>query len=283
MVYQGSKNKLAKYIVPILQNYINQNNITTFIDCFCGGANIIDKINCENRIASDHNEDLIALLKYVQSDNDLNIAPDECDFEHYADVRNNKNTDKYSREYVALIGYCASYGGRYFDGGYGRDSKGGISIYTKRIANLKKQALNLKNIKFDCKDYKQYLNLDIKNCLIYCDPPYKNTKQYSKQNIDYEEFYDFCRKMSKDNFVVISEYNMPDDFACIWEKERKVLQKSDKVKGDKAIEKLFVYKYGKEKISHTLNGCVDCDECIHRSEDCLCDISENENICPLEL
>ena len=28
--------------------------------------------------------------------------------------------------------------------------------------------------------------------------------------------------------------------------------------------------------------CVDCDECIHRSEDCLCDISENDEECPLE-
>ena len=33
---------------------------------------------------------------------------------------------------------------------------------------------------------------------------------------------------------------MPDDFTCIWEKERKVLQKSDRVKGEKAVEKLFV-------------------------------------------
>lgn len=31
----------------------------------------------------------------------------------------------------------------------------------------------------------------------------------------------------------------------------------------------------------TNGGCVDCDECEHRSEDCLCDISENEEVCPL--
>ena len=242
MVYQGSKNRLAKYIVPILQQYIEENNITTFIDPFCGGANIVDKIKCENRIASDYNEDLIALLKYAQSDNDLTIAPNECSFEHYADVRSNRTTGKYSQEYVALIGYCASYGGRYFDGGYGRDSKGGRSIYSERIANLKEQAPKLNEIKFSCKDYKEYLNMNLKNTLLYLDPPYKNTKQYSKQNINYEEFYDFCRELSKDNIVIISEYNMPDDFVCIWKKERKVLQKSDRVTGDKATEKLFTCK-----------------------------------------
>jgi len=249
MVYQGSKNRLAKFIVPILQKYIDENNIDTFIDCFCGGANIVDKIECENRIASDYNEDLIALLKYAQQDNDLSIAPDECSFEHYADVRNNKRTGKYSQEYVALIGYCASYGGRYFDGGYGRDSKGGRSIYTERVANLKEQAPKLKDIDFSCRDYKDYLNMGIKNALLYLDPPYKGTKEYSKQSIDYEEYYNFCRDMSKDNFVVISEYHMPDDFVCIWSKERKVLQKSDRTKGDKATEKLFVYKYGKENLA----------------------------------
>lgn len=41
--------------------------------------------------------------------------------------------------------------------------------------------------------------------------------------------------------MLVSEYNMPNDFKCIWQKERKVLQKSDRVTGEKAVEKLFVY------------------------------------------
>ena len=35
---------------------------------------------------------------------------------------------------------------------------------------------------------------------------------------------------------------MPDDFECIWQKERKVLQKFDRIIGDTAIEKLFICK-----------------------------------------
>lgn len=242
MVYQGSKNRFSKFIVPILQKYITENNITTFIDCFCGGANIVDKIKCETRIASDYNEDLIALLKYVQKDNNLIIAPSECSFEHYVDVRSNRNTGKYLQEYVALIGYCASYGGRYFDGGYGKDPKGKRNIYVERVENLKEQAPSLNGIEFYCRDYKEYLDMGIKNALFYLDPPYKGTKQYDKQNINYNEFYDFCRELSKDNIVVISEYNMPDDFICIWEKQRKVLQKSDRHRGDNVTEKLFICK-----------------------------------------
>ena len=36
-----------------------------------------------------------------------------------------------------------------------------------------------------------------------------------------------------------------------------------------------------DKPNITYGGCVDCDDCLHRSEDCLCDISEDEEGCPL--
>lgn len=51
---------------------------------------------------------------------------------------------------------------------------------------------------------------------------------------------DWCRQLAKDNIVIISEYWMPDDFKCIWTKERKVMQKSDRVTADIATEKLFI-------------------------------------------
>lgn len=216
---------MAKFLVPIIQKYIDDNNIKTYIEPMCGGANLIDKIKCDKRIGADINEELIALLKYAQTDNSLSIAPELCTFEHYAEVREDRKleTHKYSPEYIALIGYMASYGGR--------------SIYNERLNNFKEQAPNLNDIEFMCCDYQNFS--DYKNCVFYFDPPYKDTKQYSKQSIDYDSFYDFLRKLSENNIVLISEYNMPDDFKCIWQKERKVLQKSDRVTGEKAVEKLF--------------------------------------------
>ena len=44
MVYMGSKNRYAPYIVPILQKTIDKHNVNTYIEPFVGGANIIDKI-----------------------------------------------------------------------------------------------------------------------------------------------------------------------------------------------------------------------------------------------
>ena len=70
MVYMGSKAKYAKYIVPILQKTIDENNVTTYIECFVGGANIIDKIKCENRYGYDRSDTLIALLSTAAEDFD---------------------------------------------------------------------------------------------------------------------------------------------------------------------------------------------------------------------
>lgn len=243
MVYQGSKNRIAKDLLPIIHKYIQDNNIHTYVELFCGGCNLIDKVKCEKRIACDYNEDLITLLKYAQINPDLPIAPEDCSFEHYIEVRADREHEVYSQEYRALIGYMASYGGRYFDGGYGRDSKGGRTIYKERLANFKQQTPLLKDIKFYCGNYKELKMDRFKNCLFYLDPPYRNTKQYAKNEIDYEEFYSFCKKLAQNNIVLISEYNMPSDsFECVWQKTVKCLQKSDREFGDDRTEKLFICK-----------------------------------------
>ena len=74
MVYQGSKNRISKYLLPIIHKYIEENNINTYVELFCGGCNLIDKVKCKNKIACDYNEDLIALLKYAKYDTELSIA-----------------------------------------------------------------------------------------------------------------------------------------------------------------------------------------------------------------
>lgn len=59
--------------------------------------------------------------------------------------------------------------------------------------------------------------------------------------------------MSKDNIVLVSEYDMPDDFECIWEKELKVLINPDTGKNPdldiSRVEKLFICKDSKEEVT----------------------------------
>lgn len=236
MIYMGSKRSIAKEIVPIIQSYITDNT-KGYIEPMVGGCNIIDKIKCKNRYGFDSHKQLIALFEKLQ--NDINEIPNEIPYEEYMKVKENK--DDYEDWYLGLVGFLGSFGAKYF-GGYARHNKNDNTEQIQRgsIKNLKKQYDNLKDVKFKCKDFRDIK--DISGYVIYCDPPYKDTTKYSTKGFPYEEFYDWCRGMSKNNIVLISEYSMPNDFKCIWEKESKVNFDSNRKTGDKKnkrIEKLF--------------------------------------------
>lgn len=239
MKYVGSKNKLSKDLVPIIQSYIKDDTVG-YLEPFVGGANMIDKIKHHNKIGYDMHQELIELL--IQTQNNTDIIPNSITKDEYIKVRDNK--DKYPKWYVGLVGFCGSYNAKYF-GGYAGEckTKQGIRHYDQEsIRNLKNQSKNLKNIKF----YNDsFLNIDsnlIKNYVIYCDIPYKGTTDYKTVAFPYDDFYQWCIEMSKDNVVLISEYNMPEDkFKCIWQKEcRTFLDKNNNDK--KRVEKLFVVR-----------------------------------------
>ena len=60
MVYQGSKNRLSKKIVPILQRYIDDNNIETYIEPFGGGATLPTRFNARIEFAMTSTKTLYA-------------------------------------------------------------------------------------------------------------------------------------------------------------------------------------------------------------------------------
>ena len=169
-----------------------------------------------------------------------NKLPTTISEEEYKKVKNNK--EDYEKWYVGLVGFCGSFGAKYF-GGFAR-RKNGDDVPAQAIRSVEKQRKNLKNIKFKHCSFTQ-INKNISNYVIYCDPPYRNTTKYKTEIFPYEEFYNWCREMSKNNTVLISEYNMPDDFECIWQKETKVnfdSNRKQKEETNKRIEKLFIYK-----------------------------------------
>lgn len=111
MKYVGSKNRLSKDLAPIIQSYIDSNNITHYWEPCCGGANMIDKIKCEHRFGSDIHPYLIALLKQAQTD--TTVFPSTITEQEYQTVK--QNPQNYPDWYVGLVGFC-SFGGKWWGG-----------------------------------------------------------------------------------------------------------------------------------------------------------------------
>ena len=215
---------------------------------FVGGANVIDKIKHPNKFGSDKNKYLIALLKHVQSGKPLYEGVPKELYDKARTAFNNGDTSDFEDWQIGNIGFLASYNGRWFDGGYAKSGyektktgKRFRDYYREAKDNLLEQAPNLKGVKFSCKDYRYYNEVNLKDFVIYVDPPYQNTKQYANATkFDYDEFWQTMRNWSENNVVLISEQNAPEDFECVWEQEvSRSIKANDK---SKSTEKLFKYK-----------------------------------------
>lgn len=246
MTYMGSKSKYAKYIVPILQKYIDDNGITTYIECFVGGANIIDKIKCETRIGYDRSDTLIALLDLASKDFDTILKSGSRDLwdKGKAYVKDGIMPDDMTLAEIGAMEFFASYNNGGFPRGYAKPTTT-RDYYQEAYKNLAKQAPNLKDIKFICQNYWE-LDENTENAVIYLDPPYQNTKQYGYANapkMNYDDYWNWVRKISEKNYVFCSEQSAPDDFIPIW--EQSVTRTTNHENNFKAVEQLFIYEKGK--------------------------------------
>lgn len=237
----GSKSRVAKDILPFIQHGLSLTE-NTYIETFCGGCNMLDKVQADKRFAYDLNPYLIGLFKHIQVGASL---LEEVPRELYGKVREHYKEGIYEDWYVGNIGFLASYNGRFFDGGYAppgyEKTKTGIryrDYYREARDNILKQNVGLKDVVFECKDYLEH---DFHNITIYCDPPYASQKKYDNAlAFDYEKFWSTMRKWSVYNVVLISEQTAPEDFICLWEKEvSRSIKAADKTI---ATEKLFIYK-----------------------------------------
>ena len=242
MVYMGSKSRFAKDIVSILQKTIDDNNVNTYIECFVGGANIIDKIKCEKRYGYDRSDTLIALLRTATEDWDkvLKTPSRELWDKGKGYVKDGIMPEDMSLSDIGAMEFFASYSAGGYPRGYVKSTPQ-ADYFKRRYNNLMKQVPSLKGVIFNCQNYWELQ--PVKGAVIYLDPPYANTKKYGYANqpdMDYEHFWNWVRELSKDNFVYISEQVAPDDFEIIWEKEaRRLTNKSNDFMG---VERLFKRK-----------------------------------------
>lgn len=242
MKYLGSKSRIAYDILPIMLDGMKSGD--TFVDAFCGGCNLLDKVpSIFHRIGNDKNKYLVAM--WVRLTHYGWNPPTEIFREVYNLYRdyfnekkfdNDKSISLYDAE-VGWYGFMGSFNGRFFDGGYSGHNVNGRDYISEQIRNTLRQVSKLKDIDWY---YSDYFKIPLpERSTIYCDIPYKDTKQYStSKGFAYDAFYDWCRsKKEQAHRVFVSEYWMPEDFKLVWHKQ--ITNAMNQKNTYKPVEKLF--------------------------------------------
>ena len=232
MKYMGSKARFAKEILPIILK--DRKSEQQYVEPFAGGMNMICEVN-GNRIANDIHYYLIEMWKELYN----GWQPHKVSSNTYHIVRLNR--EQYAPHIVGCVGFNCSYSGKWFDGfaGETKTKIGAVRDYqTEAINNVVKQVEKMKGVTFQ---NKPYYELELPpNSIVYCDPPYEGTTKY-KDDFNHVVFWDWCREKAKQGHIVfVSEYNAPNDFECVWQKEI-VSSLTQDTGSKKVVEKLFKF------------------------------------------
>lgn len=233
----GGKTRIAKHILPIILRDRTEGQF--YVEPFCGGCNMIDKVK-GNRIANDKNAYLIQMWRRLIKGWEPPMVI-EKDFYHAVREAWGQRSETFPPELIGWVGFTGSYKGMFFGGyaGHACSSMGGVRDYIgEAVRNIMSQVDRLSGVCFLNRDYKDLVLLS--KCIIYCDPPYRDTEGY-QSSVDHKEFWEWCRKKVKQGHkVFVSEYSAPDDFICVW--EAVVSSTLGRGKAKKAVEKLFVHE-----------------------------------------
>ncbi len=238
MRYLGGKNRIGRLIAQVLLLHFPSDTVNGYCEPFCGSLGVmVHMVNngYKKTLAYDNCKDVILLWKAIKKGT----------FEYPENV-----SEIMWKEYKAqqvpsamrgYVGFGCSFGGQWFSGyinKYTKKSGRDLVDETKRLIEKKTPMIRKIN-QIGCKDYRK---LHLKGYLIYCDPPYQGTVKVGQlDSFDHSEFWDIMREWSKENIVIISEYNAPKDFKCIWKKKTNIsLCKQTKASG--SVEKLFTLK-----------------------------------------
>lgn len=241
--YHGGKQRIGRKLSQIIASSPKDFEIKGYCEPFCGMLGVYQ------HIPELYEREGLTKLKYKAGDTNQSvlmmweraiqgwIPPTSCSEEEYNILKNNENPSAEK----GYIGHQFAFRGQFFKNyapKYGKNPD-----QTPASDRVVKIAKRLSAVKFSHGDYTQFSNL--KNYIIYCDPPYQNTQCVYSHKFDSTKFWDWCRTMAKDNIVFVSEYTAPKDFTEVWSNTSKltgVSKAEGKHKSKIRTEKLYVLK-----------------------------------------
>lgn len=220
--YMGNKSRLLERLHTTIHQLVLP-EFDSFVDLFCGGGSVGYSMACAGKkvIMNDLDTGLISLHRMLKEHPERlglfsQIEPSKEEF----NILKNGQSD-----YDTFFKYIYSF-----------STNGKAYLWGEERLNTPKEELNRQrseprerirhleditliysrynaDVSFTNEDYAEVEIPD--NAVVYADPPYSGTSDYAVGAFDHERFYDWCRQCP--NIVLISEYEMPDDFFLIEE------------------------------------------------------------------
>ena len=213
--YHAGKAQLAKPICTIIINLVKKNEtVSKYAEPFCGmmrvGLEIMKNIEMKKYLFNDVDKRVTVFLKALQKGWLPTI--EEITQQKWGKYKSSKRISAQK----SFIGYMLGFGGQYFGG----SRPTWVNTLQHRYLQNKRKKLKLLQPFFRSKNLsiqnKSAFDIDYKNTIIYCDPPYIQTgwRAKSKWNADIEkQFWDVVfhwLEPSKKNIVVVSNsYKTP--------------------------------------------------------------------------
>lgn len=231
MRYMGGKSRIAKELAGVMLGL--SDNRAVYVEPFVGGGAVAEQMSTHfgEVHLSDLHPDLMMMWNAVI--NEGWVPPTEVTYEQYQELR-------YATEPSALrgfVGFGCSFGGRWFEG-YARYQDTNFAQSSHNVVTRQAKKIGAANV--FVADFSRLPAVSAAP-VIYCDPPYADTKGYSKTGaFPHDTFWAKAEEWSDAGaHVFVSEYNAPTGWVPVWEKEV-VGQLDLRKERDKPIEKLFV-------------------------------------------
>lgn len=207
---------MAKSIRDVILSRV-ENTDVTYWEPFVGGCGSFEVIAPAFRraVGSDIHPDLILMWQSVM---DGWVPPTEVSLEQYQELR-----DSEPSALRGFAGFGGSFGGKWF-GGYARGgytSDGTPRNYLAETSrNVFRTVRKLENTRVSF-ELHSYSEIDPgAGDVVYCDPPYAETTEYTHSGFDSKAFWAWCEdQVAQGVRIFVSEYNAPEGWIEVFRKE----------------------------------------------------------------
>lgn len=230
MRFSSGKSRIAKDIAAIINRTIADTGARSYYEPFVGGCNIVPRVVCDYRYASDTNAALVTIYRAWQD----GWRPERVTEEDYKRL---KQTQDPNDPYTALAGFGLSFGGKWF-GGFARD-RTSRDYHNEATRRLDRDIGLCSDVSFV---HANYSDLQIEpGSVVYCDPPYAETTcAFGTEPFDTDAFLRWAERVSGEgNVVFVSEYKIDRfGFREVWAKDTFTSMSGAAKRGSK-VERLY--------------------------------------------